>query len=206
MTTLEAVVSGNGGVSWSQVITITPITAAGDPGNIRSAPLPSAEIDGAGKVFVTWEDCRFRPGCTMNDLVYVTSSDGVNWSSVKRIPIDPVTSSVDHLIPGLAVDKATSGSTAHVAVAYYYFPNVGCLEACQLDIGSISSTTGGASWSAPVQLAGPMNLHWLPNTNQGWMVGDYISTSFAGGASHAALVVAKPPSANGLLDVALYDP
>ena len=126
---------------------------------------------------------------------------------MKRIPIDPVTSSVDHLIPGLAVDKATSGNTAHVSVAYYYFPSASCMPAtCELDIGSISSTNGGSMWSAPVQLAGPMNLHWLPNTNQGWMVGDYISTSFAGGASHSALVIANPPSSNGLLDVALYDP
>jgi hypothetical protein len=206
MTALLSLTSANGGVSWSQVITITSITAAGDPGNIRSSPLPSAEIDGAGKVYVAWEDCRFRSGCSQNDIVYVTSSDGVSWSSVKRIPIDPVTSSVGHLIPGLGVDKATSGNAAHLTVAYYYFPNVGCLEACQLDIGSISSTNGGSMWSAAVQLAGPMNLHWLPNTTQGWMVGDYISTSFAGGASHSALVIAKPPSSNGLLDVALYDP
>jgi len=27
----------------------------------------------------------------------------VSWSDVARIPIDPVTSSVDHFVPGLAV-------------------------------------------------------------------------------------------------------
>jgi hypothetical protein len=205
-TALGALVSTNGGGSWT-FVTITSITAASDPGGIRSGPLPSAEIDGAGRVFVTWEDCRFRPGCTTNDLVYVTSSDGVNWSAVQRIPIDPVTSTVDHLIPGIGVDKATSGATAHVSVTYYYFPNVSCtFSTCQLDAGSISSSNGGAMWSAPVQFAGPMSLSLLPPTTTGRFLGDYISTSFAGdGTSHGAVIVAKPPLTDPF-NVALYDP
>jgi hypothetical protein len=206
MTVLEALVSSNGGTGWS-VVTITSITAANDPGNIRSSPLPSAEIDGAGRVFVTWEDCRFRAGCTTNDLVYVTSSDGVAWSAVQRIPIDPTISTVDHFIPGIGVDKATSGTSAHVSVTYYYYPNVSCTETtCQLDAGSISSSNGGATWSAPVQFAGPMTLSWLPPTGGGRFLGDYISTSFTGdGTSHGAVIVAKPPSSTPF-DVALYDP
>jgi len=39
---------------------------------------------------------------------------------------------------------------------------------------------GGASWSAPQTLAGPMLLTDLTNTSQGFMVGDSISTSFSG--------------------------
>jgi hypothetical protein len=205
-TTLEAVVSTNGGTGWN-VVTITSITAATEPGGLRTGPLPSAETDGAGRVFVTWEDCRFRPGCTANDLVYVTSSDGVNWSAVQRIPIDPVTSTVDHFLPGIGVDKGTSGATAHVSVTYYYFPNVSCtFSTCQLDAGSISSSTGAATWGTPVQFAGPMNLVWLPAAGQGRTVGDYISTSFAGdGTSHGAVIVGKAPTTSPF-DVALYDP
>ncbi|HYZ79067.1 MAG TPA: sialidase family protein [Gaiellaceae bacterium] len=206
-TALGALVSSNGGGSWT-FVTITSITAANDPGNIRSSPLPSAEIDGGGRVFVTWEDCRFRAGCTTNDLVYVTSSDGINWSGVQRIPIDSVTSAVDHLIPGIGVDKLTSGSTAHVSVTYYYFSNVNCTFAtCQLFAGSISSSNGGASWTPAVTLRGPMSLGWFPDTTQGRFLGDYISTSFAGdGTSHGAVIAANPPPSSGGFDVALYDP
>jgi hypothetical protein len=206
-TTLEALVSTNGGGSWT-LVTITSITAAGNPGSFRGGPLPSAEIDGAGRVFVAWQDCRFRVGCTTNDIVYVTSSDGVSWSAVQRIPIEPVSSSVDHVIPGIGVDKATSGPGAHVSVTYYYFPNVSCtFSTCQLDVGSISSSNGGATWSAPVQFAGPMTLDLLPSTSGGRFIGDYISTSFAGdGTSHGAVIVAKPPSVPNTFDVALYDP
>jgi len=45
-------------------------------------------------------------------------------------------------------------------------------------------------------LAGPMNMTWLPLTTQGFMVGDYFSTSIVPGDDDATPVfmVAKPPS------------
>src|SRR5207249_1639377 len=127
---------------------------------------------------------RGRAGvrCASNDIVMSTSSNGTAWSPVVRIPIDDTTSAVDHFIPGLAVDKATAGSSAHLGLTYYYYPQANCsTSTCQLDVGFISSGNGGASWSTPMQLAGPMSLGWLARTNQGAMVADYISTSFAGG-------------------------
>ena len=129
----------------------------------------------------------------------MTSTNGTTWSAVQRIPIDPVSSTVDHFIPGVAVDKATSGANVHVAVAYYFYPNTNCtLATCQLDVGYISSTNGGSSWSAATQLAGPMTMSWIPNTSQGRMVGDYISTSFGSdGLAHPAIAVANAPTAGG---------
>src|ERR671937_1113716 len=182
-TALGYTVSTNGGVKFGQAFVITNITAANDPGNIRSGPLPSAEISGDGKIFVTWEDCRFRSGCTTNDLVYTTSTDGVNWTAIQRIPADPggVSGTQDTFVPGIAVDRTTSGSSIKVAIGYYYYPNVNCTEAtCQLDVGYISSSNGGSTWSAQTMLRGPMTMDWLPNTTQGRMVGHYMSTSFDG--------------------------
>jgi hypothetical protein len=155
------------------------VAAACGPG-----PLPSAETDRAGKVYLVWQDCRFRSGCAANDIVMTTSTDGVAWSSVVRIPTHATASAFDHFIPGIAVDPSTSGSSARLALAYYYYPNASCTTStCQLDVGFTSSADGGASWRAPVQLAGPLSLTWLANTNQGFMVGDYISTSFAAGTA-----------------------
>jgi hypothetical protein len=137
---------------------------------------------------VAWEDCRFEPKCTANDIVFSTSSDGVNWSAVQRIPIDPVASGVDHFIPGLAVDPATQGSVAHLALTYYFYPNAACtLATCRLDVGFVSSPNGGATWSASTQLAGPMSLTDIAATSQGPMVGDYISTSFNSTGSAATV-------------------
>jgi hypothetical protein len=197
--TLKSVMSTNGGVSFGQPITITSITAKTDPGNIRSGPLPSAEISGDGKIFVVWEDCRFRTSCSTNDLVFVTSTNGTSWSGVQRIPIDSLNSIVDHFIPGVAVDKNSSGSGIRVGVTYYYYPNVSCTEAtCQLRVGFISSSNGGTSWNPFVDVAGPMQIDWLPNTSQGRMVGDYISTSYNGSAkAFGFFALANAPTSGG---------
>jgi len=194
-TSLLSFTSTNGGTSWGSTVTVTSIRFHTDPGGIRSGPLPTAEIDGSGKVYVVWEDCRFESRCKTNDLVMTTSTNGTTWSTVARIPADPVGSTVDHFIPGLAVDKSTSGSTAHLVVAFYYYPNVSCTSStCQLDVGYSSSTNGGSTWSARSQLAGPITLSWLANTTQGRMVGDYISASFAAGTAFPVFMVATAPT------------
>jgi hypothetical protein len=174
------------------VATISHHTVAG---GLREEPLPSTEIDGAGTVYVAWADCRFRSGCTRNDIVFSKSTSETTWGAVTRVPIDPTTSTVDHFIPGIGVDRTTSGGTARIGLAYYFYPTANCTAAtCQLDAGYISSTNGGTTWSAATQLAGPMTLSWLPNTNQGRMLGDYISTSVrAGGNAYAILPVANAP-------------
>jgi hypothetical protein len=97
---------------------------------------------------------------------------------VTRIPIDTTSSTVDHFIPGLAVNKATSGGSAQVGVTYYFYTNSACGSSCQLNVGFTSSSNGGSSWSAATQLTGPFNVGWTATTSQGRMVGDYISTSY----------------------------
>jgi hypothetical protein len=191
-----AFTSTDGGASWSGITIVSLISFHAIAGNIRAGTLPSAEIDGAGTVYVAWPDCHFEAGCAANDIVFSTSSDGVNWTAPARVPADAVGSGVDHFLPGLAVDKATAGSGTHLGLVYYFYPQANCTTAtCQLDVGFISSTDGGASWSASQQLAGPMTLTWLPLTSQGYMVGDYMSTSFSSGPAFPALVSASAPSA-----------
>ena len=204
-TAVGAFRSTDGGGSWTDVTTIALIQKHTVNGNLRSGPLPTAEIDGAGKVFVAWQDSRFRRGGKSNDIVYSSSSDGVSWSAVTRVPIDSTSSGADHFIPGLAVDKSTSGATAHLVLTYYFYPSASCTAtACALDGGTISSTNGGASWGAATMVTGPMTLSWLPSTTQGVMVGDYISTSFnASGSAHGVFAVATAPS-GGVFNEAMF--
>jgi hypothetical protein len=199
-------ISTDGGNSWSNSVNAASSTDHGVAGNIRTSPLPSAEIDPQGKVYVVWQDCRFRSGCSSNDIVMTTSTDGLTWSAVTRIPIDPVNSTVDHFIPGIAVNKFRSGPPDQLGLTYYYYPVANCTSNCQLDVGFVSSNDGGATWSAPVQVAGPMTPSWLPLTNQGYMVGDYISTSIANDSkSHTVFAVAHQP-VGSLLDQGMYAP
>jgi hypothetical protein len=198
--------SFDGGQSWSNTTQITPITDHEAAGDLRTEPLPSAEIDANGMIYVVWQDCRFRTMCSSNDLVMTTTTQAGYpvWSPVTRIPIDPVSSSVDHFIPGLGVDPTTSGGSAKLALAYYYYPETACtVTTCQLEVGLISSGDGGSTWGTPEGIAGPMNLGWLPSTTGGVMVGDYISSSFSAGVAHPFFALARPP-ANGLFDEAIY--
>ena len=173
----------------------------GVAGNLRTSPLPSAEVDAEGKVYVVWQDCRFRSGCGSNDIVMSTSTDGMAWTAPVRIPIDVVTSGTDHFIPGIAVDRSTSGSTARLALTYYYYPVAACnTSTCDLTVGFVSSTDGGTTWTQPRTVAGPFKLAWIAQTDQGPMVGDYISTSFAGGPlAFGVFAIAKPP-VNGVFN------
>jgi hypothetical protein len=198
--------STDGGATWSAPVTIATVSSHGVAGGLRTSPLPSAEVSSSGKVYVAWQDCRFRTGCTSNDIVFSTSMDGQTWSAVTRIPIDAVSSTVDHFIPGLAVET-TSKTVDHIGVAYYYYPVAACTTAtCQLYVGFVSSTDAGVTWTTPTEVAGPMSLSWIAQSNQGPMVGDYISTSFTlDGKAHPVLAVANPP-AGGLLDEAMYTP
>src|SRR4051812_7812733 len=68
-TAVGAFNSTNGGASWSSITTIATIRHHGVAGGLREGPLPSAEIDGAGTVYVAWTDCRFRRSCKANDIV-----------------------------------------------------------------------------------------------------------------------------------------
>ena len=184
--------STDGGASWSATVPVSAADAHAVAGPLRTGPLPSAEVDGSGRVYVAWQDCRFR-GCGANDIVIADSTDGQTWSTPAQVPIDPVSSGADHFIPGLAVDPATSGASAHLALTYYYYPDATCTPTCQLDVGYVASADGGSTWSKPLQLAGPMQLSWLADTDQGRMVGDYISTSFVAGVPHTVVAVARPP-------------
>jgi hypothetical protein len=203
---MQAFRSTDGGRTWSAAVRFTaaPVhPAAGGLRVTRGTLFPSAEVDRDGKVYVAWEDCRFRTGCSANDIVFSTTTDGLNWSPVRRIPIDPIDSGVDHFIPGLAVDPRRSGARARLALTYYSYPEAECTAAsCQLEVGVVSSGDGGTSWSAPTQLAGPMRLDWLPETSQGRMVGDYVSTSFVHGRAVPFFAQAGPPT-RGLLDEAI---
>lgn len=200
---IQAFTSTNGGTSWGNVSTVSSINDHFVAGSLRTSPLPSADVDNIGTVYVAWQDCRFRTGCAENDIVFSSSTDGKTWSKVSRIPIDGTTSTVDHFIPGFAVDHTTGGSTARLGLTYYFYPVANCSTAtCKLAVGFISSSNAGSTWGAPVRLAGPMHLNWLPNTSSGLMVGDYISTSYT---TAAFGVFAKANRKNGaVFDEAMY--
>lgn len=203
---------------------------------LRSDPSLTSGVDSNGTIYVVFPDCRFRTNCTdpnvaavchfntgsldctTNDLVLTTSRDGVIWTKPRRIPIDPIHSTVDHVIAGIAVrsdhdrhecldDDDHGRDHAKLAVTYYFLPNGLTCEpnTCEVNAGSILSDDGGESWHDAVKVAGPMLETWLAPTSSGPMVANYNSAVFVEGKPHGAFAVAHAPDpTTGKLDEAIY--
>jgi hypothetical protein len=196
---------------------------------MRADPSLTSGVDAEGTIYVVFPDCRFRgncsdpvaasgcrfttdnSSCTANDLLLTTSKDGVIWTSPQRIPIDPLNSSVDHLIAGIGVlsepDDHEGRDHVKLAVTYYYLSNgLTCLpNTCQVSAGFISSDNGGRSWNDATKIAGPMMESWLVPTFAGEMVANYNSAVFVDGKPHGAFAIARPPDPKtGKFDEAIY--
>ena len=204
---MQAFTSTDGGASWNSSFTIASVNTFQGNSTLRSVglPFPSTGIDKSGKLYVAWSDCSFRPGCATNDLVMSTSTNGTKWTAPARIPIDKISSTIDHFIPGLAVDRGSSGKTGHLATAYYFYPDAGCTDStCEIHVGFTASTDGGKTWTAGKDLGvGPMKISWLPASQNGPMLADYLSSSYVNGNAFGVFMVAKAPS-GGLFNEAAY--
>jgi len=160
--------STDGGASFSTLQPVAELRFLEARG-LRAPPLPSVAVDRSGRIAAAWPDCRFRPGCTADDIAIVTSADGVAWSAPARAAAaEPGTSA---LVPGLG-----AGAAGRFALTYY------AAGAALTGVRTTQSFDGAATWSAPRPLdATPMRNVWLAHTEGGLFAGDYIATVFAAG-------------------------
>jgi len=171
--------------------------------NLRASALPSAEVDVNGLVYISWADCSLRSTCTGNDIVYTTTTNGSSFAAIKAVPL-PTTASnkkLSYYAQGFGVD-ATSSS--NLAVTYYYVTNAACTNnvTCQFKVGLAKSTNTGSTWTYS-DYSNAFSMGLLPLTSQGYMFGDYMSTSWSNGTPFGTFVIAGTPSQCGY-NVALY--
>ena len=187
-TGMVSVTSTDGGVTLDEPVLISRLTPR-DARPFRAPPLIAADIDGNGDVIVTWQDCRFRPGCAANDIVVSRSLDGGRtWANPTR-----VTTGRNAVMPTIGVEPRTG----RLAIAYYSIHRNG------IDAELITSANG-TRWSSPQRLnARRMPLEWMPQTTLGRMLADYIGVSWVRGRPLVVLPLASPPR-NGELHQAVY--
>jgi hypothetical protein len=186
--------STDGGVSFSQPVAIAPLGDT-DVSWLRAPPFVSADVDADGTVYVAWRDCE-RAGECSADIVLATSRDGVRWNAPTRVPTGPFEGF--YFLPALAVDPATSGTNARLALLYHSMspshvcdPTSGCLG---IDVRMVTSTNGGRSWTSPRRLnAFSMPPFWMADTSLGRMLGDYFSVSWVRGSPIAVFSLAFEP-------------
>jgi len=186
--------STDGGVTFSEPVAIAPLGGT-DVSWLRVPPFVSADVDAAGTVYAAWRDCQRFVECSA-DIVLTTSRDGVTWTEPTRVPTGAFEGF--YFLPAIAVDPATSGSKARIALLYHSMspssicdPTAGCLA---IDVRMVTSSNGGLSWTTPQRLnAVSMPPFWMADTSLGRMLGDYVSVSWVRGGPIAVFSLAFEP-------------
>jgi hypothetical protein len=169
---------------------------------MRAPQFPSGAVDAGGTIYLTWHDCP-NYACQGNEILFSRSADAINWSEPRALPVASGRETADAVLPALAVAPGTRGARARLAVSYYSM-RCAWLTNCALDAFLERSPDGGRSWKTPERLnPKTMRLDWLADTNLGRMVGDYISTSFAGLRPVPVLALAGAP-AQGRFNEAIF--
>jgi hypothetical protein len=195
---VRAVRSNDGGATFAPRERIAALTYHRRPvtrTRLRGFPLPTATVDGAGGVYAAWPDCRFRTNCRADDIVWSRSTAPGRWTRPRRVPLGPL-GAHEFTIPDLAVDPASRGARARLALTYYRLNNADCTETnCLLDVFLVTSRTAGGRWTRPRRInPQTMRLTWIAQTNSGRMVGDYTGTVFSGKRIVSVHVQARAPS------------
>jgi RTX calcium-binding nonapeptide repeat (4 copies) len=178
-----ASVSADGGVTFAPPVTVAEIQRRPIRG-LRFFPLPSADVDPSGRVWVTWDDCRFDQGCTANSVVVTSSADGRSWTPPAR-----VTSGRNAFIPAVGFHP----SNGRAAVAYHVVRPGGGID---VELVELRAGAGGrpVGITAPRRLsARTMRPEWSPDTVSGRMLADYISVHYAGARPLVLWILASPP-------------
>jgi hypothetical protein len=176
----SVVYSDDGGAHWTLRTGIAGAEYRVHEG-LRAAPLPTSALGPDGRAYLAWADCSFSASCGANSIVYSSTTDGVTWTPVTGIP----TGAGDAELPGLDADPSRPG---RLALTYYVW------RGSSLDVRFVSSSNAGASWSRPKLLnSRRVPISGIADTTLGSMVGDYISTSFAGGRAVPVFALAQKP-------------
>ena len=157
---------------------------------LRFFPLPAADVDPSGRVWIAWHECRFDAGCETNSIVVSSSADGRTWSAAQR-----VTSGRNAFVPAIGFHP-TNG---RVALVYHVVRAGG--EGVDVELVELRPGPNGGlvAAGAPRRLsAQTMSSTWMPETLTGRMLADYISVHYAGSRPLAVWVLASEPAGSEL--------
>jgi hypothetical protein len=193
-----ASISTDGGQTFGVPILIANIQG-GNVADERAPNIETAAVDPVtGNLYVAWQDSRFRAN-GLNDIVLSESTDGGHtWSTPVRVNSDPVTNSINHFTPGIAVSPG--GKT--ISVSYFVRHDLPSISPFVLLYYSVSHD-GGKTWSAPIRVQSQVtNLldaaYVCGNTCAQHVpfLGDYQADAATATTDHPIWCEALPP-ANG---------
>jgi hypothetical protein len=180
--------SVDGGATFAAPVGISPVNEL-RRNEVRVPSLPAAAVDASGRMFVAWADCGLSPGCSSQDVLLSSSTDGATWGQPARVP----GTGADSFVPGIAADPASPGRLA--IVTYVQPVSCGGSAMCKIGVVYLTSRDAGTTWTKPQRLdARPLAYAWLANTTSGRFVGDYVGAALAGGRFVPTFILAQPPT------------
>jgi hypothetical protein len=163
-----------------ETVTISTVgtSGAGGTGVTFTPALAFAHAQGA---FVTVNNVPSTSTAAPNDIALsvmpapTDATPAPTFGAPSRIAIEAdsgaSSNTVDHFMPAIAADPGSSGSSARLGLFYYYLPLAACqfvnnqAPMCSPQVGYVSSTDGGSTWSAPQALSpGPTSVAVFPRT------------------------------------------
>jgi len=184
---IAASTSRDGGASWGAPVRVADVVGSCGIAGFRAFPLPSADADASGRIWVAWHDCA-AAGATQSAVFAASSVDGTTWSPPTR-----VTSGRNAVLPAIAIDPASG----RIAVAYFRE----AVDGIHTEL--VESNTSGAFGASRRLSAEGSAFTSMARTTSGRMLGDYLSVHYARGRPLVVWVLALPP-VNGTLREAVY--
>lgn len=181
-------VSPDGGITWEGERIVERYRQYNDP-NIRNGSfLPAMVADGTGVLHLTYSETSGFG----SRIRYRQSTDGGRTWVSTTAPV-PNPDGVGQIIPAIGV----SSEGTQVTILYYEKTSAEDFELSPvytMDVMSVTSLDGGASWQTPVQLTStPFDMRngqqsfGRDGSFRGYMLGDYQAVAGAEGFSHPAV-------------------
>jgi hypothetical protein len=177
--------SHNGGSTWTPRVDVSgAVQGFGFPDIIDGGPGVAATTwdPVKHKMYAVWTDSRYRsPG--ENDILMSTSTNGLVWSSPRRVNVDKVTSDTNHTTPDVAADNGK------VFVSYRTRDHESSGNTRLINFVLASSFDGGSTFA--VRAIGPQSdITYAATTDGGFAYpGHYSGSAAANGRLYTAWAV-----------------
>ena len=189
---IVAQASHDGGLTFDPAVKVGRLRAASEPG-VRTGGLPTAAIDPVtGRVFVAWQDARFRTDGHNDVVIARSSSEGARWSRIKRVNPDLLAGGPSPFTP----DVSAYDGVVHVA--YRTRDDSGATPSRFVQERYIVSTDGGKSFGGERVVGPRTNLRYAAVSGKDHaFLGDYMGVAATAGAAHLVWCAARRPSGGG---------
>ena len=130
-----------------------------------------------GRLYMVYTEESPDESNDFNIMVRTSNDDGATWSAATRVNDDVTTRS--QFFSKIAIDQ----TTGEVGIVWYDARNSG--NNTRVQLFASSSSDGGATWGANVQVATGQTNGTVAATG-GQQLGDYLGLTFNGGVMHAS--------------------